>query len=108
MDKYLFEQMLHHFDAEKIEEKEWDYESDMWCRGKVLATEPYYKYCNSQWRSRVHRQIEYDTFKILKEFRKLKNENIRLLDEQSAMQKRCARLTNCNQKQASVIRKLKN
>ena len=108
MDKKIFEQMLNHFDRPKIEEKYDDDDIDMWSEGLVKASSPYYKYCNSQWRARVHRQIEYDTYKLLLNFKKLKNENISLLDENKALQKRNACLTNCNQRQAAVVRKLKN
>ena len=100
--------MLEHFDREKIEEKFDEDDIGMWAEGLVKATSPYYKYCNSQWRARVHRQIEYDAYKVIMDFRKLTNENIRLLDENKALQKRNACLTNCNQRQAAVVRKLKN
>jgi hypothetical protein len=108
MDKKIFEQMLLHFDIEKIEEKYDDDSAGMWSEGLVRADNPYYKYCNSQWRARAHRQIEYDTYKLLMDYKKLKNENIRLLDENKKLERRNACLTNCNQKQASVIRKLKS
>ena len=107
MDKKIFESMLRHFDIEKIEEK-FDDDADGWAEGLVRADNPYYKYCNSQWRARVHRQIEYDTYKLLIGLKKMKNENIRLLDENKKLERRNAMLTNCNQKQASMIRKLKN
>lgn len=108
MDKKIFERMLNHFDEHKIEEKYNGEDVGMWAEGLVKATSPYYKYCNSQWRARVHRQIEYDTYLIILDFKKLKNENTNLLDENRKLQQQVGRLVNNKVKLESQVRKLKN
>lgn len=116
MDKKTFERMLHHFDQVKIEEKYPDW-GVSWYTGEVPAHDPYYKYCNSQWRARVHREVEYNTYKELCELRKqgrpvivnkLESEKTKILDEQYRLKKQIAQLINSKNRLEQEVKKLKN
>ena len=113
MNKEQFEQMLNYFDEEKIEDKYADDEDvTMWASGGCKASTPYYKYCNSQWRARVHRQKEYDIYMenkhLKKETKKLDKQVNSLLTEQYRLKKQIAALINSKNRLELETKKLKN